>query len=59
MPSFCGEMLAVLMSLRLTQILKAHMPLIHRPKQLIPAALQEGKSLSGEKILTNHLMVQY
>lgn len=29
------------------------------PKGLIPAASREGKSLSGEKTLTNHLMVQY
>lgn len=29
------------------------------PKRLIPAAPQEGRSLSREKTLANHLMVQY
>jgi len=61
MPSFCGELLALPSSRwlsRLTQILKACVQLIRLPKRLIPAAPREGKSLSGEKTLTNHLMVQ-
>lgn len=50
MPSGCGELLAIQRNLglnRLTQMLKAHMPLIRLPKWLIPAAPWEGKSLSG------------
>lgn len=59
--SFCRELLAIQRSLRLSslaQTLKACMPLICRPKPQIPAAPREDKSLSGEKSLTNHLMVQ-
>lgn len=59
--SFCRELLAIQSSLRLNspaQTLKACMPPFCLPERLIPAAPWEGKSPSGEKTLTNHLMVQ-